>query len=40
MEKTVLIVTAVEGAENLARALSREADAVVEPLGCARTSPS
>lgn len=30
MEKTVLIVTAVEGAENLARALSREADAVVE----------
>ena len=30
MEKTVLIVTAIEGAENLARALSREADAVVE----------
>ena len=30
MEKTVLIVTALEGAENLARALSREADAVVE----------
>lgn len=30
MEKTVLIVTAVEGAENLARALSREAGAVVE----------
>lgn len=30
MEKTVLIVTAMEGAENLARALSREADAVVE----------
>ena len=30
MEKTVLIVTAVEGAENMARALSREADAVVE----------
>jgi hypothetical protein len=30
MEKTVLIVTAIEGAENLARALSREANAVVE----------
>ena len=30
MEKTILIVTAMEGAENLARALSREADAVVE----------
>lgn len=30
MEKTVLIVTAMEGAENLARAISREADAVVE----------
>jgi CheY-like chemotaxis protein len=30
MDKTVLIVTANEGAENLARALSREADAVVE----------
>ncbi len=30
MEKTVLIVTAMDGAENLARALSREADAVVE----------
>ncbi len=30
MEKTVLIVTAIDGAENLARALSREADAVVE----------
>lgn len=30
MEKTVLIVTAIEGAENLARALSRDADAVVE----------
>lgn len=30
MEKTVLIVTSIEGAENLARALSREADAVVE----------
>jgi hypothetical protein len=30
MEKTVLIVTAMEGAEYLARALSREADAVVE----------
>ena len=30
MEKTVLIVTAVEGAENLARAISREANAVVE----------
>ncbi len=30
MEKTVLIVTALEGAENLARTLSRDADAVVE----------
>ena len=30
MDKTVLIVTAIEGAENLARALSREANAVVE----------
>ncbi len=30
MEKIVLIVTAIDGAENLARALSREADAVVE----------
>lgn len=30
MEKTVLIVTAMEGAENLARAISREADAIVE----------
>jgi CheY-like chemotaxis protein len=30
MEKVVLIVTAIEGAENLARALSREANAVVE----------
>ncbi|MGI4757307.1 MAG: hypothetical protein ACRYGF_10730 [Janthinobacterium lividum] len=30
MEKIVLIVTAIEGAENLARALSRDADAVVE----------
>jgi CheY-like chemotaxis protein len=30
MEKTILIVTAMDGAENLARALSREADAVVE----------
>lgn len=30
MEKTVLIITAIEGAENLARALSRDADAVVE----------
>lgn len=30
MEKTVLIVTATEGAENLARAISREADAIVE----------
>src|ERR1700712_837607 len=30
MEKTVLIVSAMDGAENLARALSREADAVVE----------
>ena len=30
MEKTVLIVTAIDGAENLARALSREANAVVE----------
>ncbi len=30
MEKKVLIVTSIEGAENLARALSRDADAVVE----------
>lgn len=30
MEKTVLIVTAIEGAEHLARALSREANAIVE----------
>lgn len=30
MEKTVLIITAITGAENLARALSRDADAVVE----------
>lgn len=30
MEKTVLIITAMDGAENLARAISREADAVVE----------
>lgn len=30
MEKTVLIVTAMEGAENLARAISRDADAIVE----------
>ena len=30
MEKTVLIVTSIDGAENLARALSRDADAVVE----------
>ncbi len=30
MENTVLIVTSIEGAENLARTLSREADAVVE----------
>jgi hypothetical protein len=30
MEKSILIVTAMDGAENLARALSREADAVVE----------
>lgn len=30
MEKTVLIITAITGAENLARALSREANAVVE----------
>jgi hypothetical protein len=30
MEKTVLIVTAIDGAENLARAISREANAVVE----------
>jgi hypothetical protein len=30
LEKTVLIVTAIDGAENLARALSRDADAVVE----------
>lgn len=30
MEKTVLIVTSIAGAENLARALSRDANAVVE----------
>ena len=30
MDKTVLIVTATEGAENLARAISRDADAIVE----------
>ena len=30
MEKTVLIVTSIAGADNLARALSREANAVVE----------
>lgn len=30
MDKTVLIVTAMDGAENLARAISRDADAIVE----------
>ena len=30
MEKTVLVVSAIDGAENLARAISRETDAVVE----------
>ena len=38
MEKSVLIVTAIEGAENLARALSREADAVVEIARSRRTA--
>ncbi|MEK6398165.1 MAG: hypothetical protein V4734_08775 [Terriglobus sp.] len=30
MDKTILIVTAMDGAENLARTISRDADAIVE----------